>query len=147
VVIIDTQPTPALLHSVIVLASTHVIFPTELSRPALIQVRNTWNTLQENSALRVSKGLPPVELAGIVPWKTRLNTGIQAKHHRDLGNAKTFRGKLWEPVALRGIWEEAATAQKSIFAYAPTHEVTEETAWRLVNKVMEVLYGEPVRAE
>lgn len=147
VVIMDTSPTPSLLHGVVFMSANGVVFPSELTRPALRGIAATWQRLQDFSRMRETQGLPEIELYGIVPTKTRLNTKIQSKHINDLGAARAFAGKIWRPIPYRTLWEEAATDQKSIFAYAPDSEPARD-GWRLANQLQEALYGEQqARAE
>lgn len=118
VVIFDTSPTPSLLHSVITMATDHIIYPTKLETWSLDGLRESMghvgglNEYFEESATRGA-----VDLLAVVPTITELSTIEHAENMRLLN--ERFGALLMRPMAKRTAWRETTTAAMSIFAYAP----------------------------
>lgn len=130
VVIIDTSPTPSLLHGVIYLATDLLVYPTLLefwSFDGLAESIGHQRAIQDRKAVAV---------AGIVPMRYRL---VTLEHSENL---KTLRGQfgalVWEPVPERIIWAEAAAAQMPVFMHAPGSESAGH-AWELVDRLEGVI--------
>jgi len=123
-VIFDTSPTPSLVHAMIYMASDGLIYPTQLEHFSLDGIGQTVKNRRSWDAVRAEQGLPGTQVLGIIPNMTNLNTG---EHVTNFGYLrKSFGDKVWKPIARRIVWSEAAHAGKSIFAYDPTGQATED---------------------
>lgn len=130
VCIVDTSPTPSLLHGAIYLATDAVLYPTLLEYWAfdgLAEAIVHQRVLQERRQVAV---------AGVVPMRMRKST---LEHCENLAALqKQFGDLVWEPVPERIIWAEAATAQKPVFVHAPDTEAASH-AWELVDRLEEAI--------
>jgi len=130
--LIDTAPTPSLLHGAIYLATDWILYPT---------LCEFWSFdgLAESMAHQqaVQRSVRPVEVAGIVPMRVRANTLEHSENLRKL--QERFGALVWQPVPERIVWAEASTYQKPVFVHDPGSEAAGH-AWALVDRV-EALYG------
>lgn len=131
-VVIDTAPTPSLLHGAIYLASDAILYPT------LLEYWSFDGLAESITHQRVIQDRKPVQVAGIVPIRVRAGT---LEHSDNLGKLRAQFGDLvWHPVPERIVWAEAASAQKPVFAYAPGSDAAGH-AWEMVDH-MEVYLGQ-----
>lgn len=132
VVMIDTSPTPSLLHSVIGYATDHMIYPTQCEKLSVDGLASTIKHTSSTDEVRVEDGIQRTVLMGVQPMMYRAHT----KGH-DYGIsllAKQFKNRTWPAIPLRTIWVERGWSSKSIFAYAPEDDATTE-AWALVDRI------------
>lgn len=124
--IIDTAPTPSLLHGSIYMATDWVIYPTLLEHWAL-------DGLAESlSHLRAMQTRRAIRVAGIVPVRMRT---ITLEHRENLAVLHDECGvEVWKPVPDRIVWAEAATYQRPVFLHAPDSPAAGD-AWELVDRV------------
>ena len=126
IVIIDTSPTPSLLHGAIYLATDAIIYPTiceTFSIQSLVQTMNNVN------------GAPGKEIKtlGIVPNMFR---GRTVEHSENLAELRKMYGKaVWKPIGLRVTWAEANTMRRTVFSVAPDSLAAKE-AWTMVNQAV-----------
>lgn len=117
-IIIDTSPTPSLLHSSIYIASDYIVLPTECEsysmKGGLIETaRRAANVRQ----LGEQQGLNISNIIGIVPNKFRRNT---LTHEESLKVLYEEYGDLvWDPIKLRIVYAEAAMMEQLVYVYAP----------------------------
>lgn len=134
IVVIDTSPTPSLLHSMIYMTTDWFIFPSScasLSLDGLSQSALHWNQSNEE---RKNRQIDPSKLMGVIPTMFRKNT---TSHEKNLAAIHKHFGSLtWEPVNMRTVWEQAADVRRTLFSYAPDDAATQE-AWGVVNRVEE----------
>ena len=119
-VIIDTSPTPSMLHNMLFNATNGVIVPTQLEQWSMdglassvyhfAQSRYSYD--EEIADVDVSR----TPLLAIVPTMTALNTIEHSENDRMLRD--TYGDIVMPPMACRIIWAEAAARGSSIFAYA-----------------------------
>ena len=132
--VIDTAPTPSLLHGAIYLATDWIIYPTLCE---FWSFDGLAESLSHREALKI-RGLPPIRVGGIVPMRYRANT---LEHSENLAKLVSRFGELiWRPVPERIIWAEASTYQVPVFIHAPASEAACD-AWELVDRVEE-LHGD-----
>lgn len=136
-VIIDTSPTPSLLHTSIYVATDYIVYPTKLEALSLdglfssISHLNVANKEFKKRNLRV-----PVKALGILPTITELGTVEHSENFAYLAENDVTKDLLMKPIAKRTIWREATAAKMSIFAYAPqSNEAT--IAHRMVEELLE----------
>lgn len=134
VVVIDTSPTPSLLHSMIYMSTHWFLFPTEcesMSIDGLAKSTLHWKQANEE---RKGRGIPGSQILGIVPTMYRQNT---MSHSTNLGSIQKHFGKLaWSPIMLRTVWGQASDVKRTLFSYAPDDIATVE-AWNVVKRVQE----------
>jgi cellulose biosynthesis protein BcsQ len=137
-VLIDTSPTPSLLHGVFYTATDHIIYPTEL---ALMSFDGLVESIKHRMAADNKRsqrwGMPPIDVLGIVPMKYRGNTVEQQDNLAEL--RKQFGATVWEPIAMRTDWTESESRALPVFTHKPDSAAALD-AWELVDRVEEVLY-------
>jgi chromosome partitioning protein len=124
--LIDTSPTPSLLHAALYMAAQHVIYPT------LAEFWSFDGLAASIDRQRNTAAYNNLAIAGIVPVRVRAHTLEHAENLRAL--RAQFGALVWEPIPDSIIWAEAATYQLPVFAYAPDHSAS-ESAWGLVDRV------------
>lgn len=135
VVVVDTSPTPSLLHGLIYMATDYLVYPTELEDLSLDGLAESIRHKTKANANRVAARRPEIEVIGIQPTMYRV-TNAHDYNMQQL--VKHFRNQTWPAIPERTVWVERANAKKMLFAYAPEHQATTE-AWSLVNRVMKGL--------
>lgn len=117
-VIVDTAPTPSLLHSVVLFATDALVYPTKLESWSLDGLKESLlHVKQFNRSLVAKDYRPEVHMAGIVPNMTELGTTEHADNMNTL--AQQFGNQILRPIPKRTAWRESTSAALSIFAYAP----------------------------
>jgi len=133
-VVIDTAPTPSLLHGAIYLATDYILYPTECERLSFDGLMESFTRLQ---ATRRTHGVE-VKIAGIVPNKFRAST---LEHQENLAGLKREFGDLvWPPIPLSIVWSEAAAYELPVFTHAPTHDAA-SSVWEMVDRVEGAAHG------
>lgn len=135
VVIVDTSPTPSLLHGLIYMATDHLIYPTELEDLSLDGLAESIKHKTKANANRTAKGLNAIQVMGIQPTMYRVTNGHDY-HLQQL--MKAFKQQVWPSIPQRTIWVERAAARKTLYAYAPDDQATME-AWAMVDRVQKGL--------
>lgn len=134
VVIIDTPPTPSLLHSSIYLATDGIIYPTECESFSLDGLAMSVNRRQNFDPLRMQINRRPIEIVGIIPNKYERNTVLHNEHLKVL--LKAFGEQVWFPIAKRTSWREAAASRKMIWTIGPDSKAAAD-AIKMVNRTVE----------
>jgi chromosome partitioning protein len=136
VVLIDTPPTPSLLHASIYLATDYLLFPVELEYFSFTGLGSSLGNRNISNLRRKEIGLANTEIMGIIPNKVRLNT---LEHQENLERLRgQFKELVWPELPLRIIWGEAAARRLSVFNYAPDSAASRE-AWGVVDRVEGIL--------
>ncbi len=137
VVIIDTAPTPSLLHGSIFAASDYVIIPTQLEAFSAFEGLAASILHSQNMRERMKKsGLDAARLIGIVPTMYRGNTSAHSVAFDYL--TETYGDLVWKPLGMRIAYAESALAQRLLYAYDPENAATREM-WRFVKQAAGVL--------
>lgn len=131
-VVIDTSPTPSMLHSMIYLASDYMIYPTRAEQMSLIGLGKSVVHMERLKATRAAFGLPATQLLGVVPCMINTVTLAHAHGLDKLNNQ--FGARVWDLLPERTVFAQASFARESIFAYAPTSDAA-AVLWRLVDRV------------
>lgn len=125
-VLIDTSPTPSLLHGAIYLATDYVIYPTLCEYWSFDGLSESMNRRDSTSEVHKAK------VAGIIPFRVRANT---LEHAENLDRLrKQFGPLVWDPIPESIIWAEATAFHVPIFVHAPDHSAS-QYAWRIVERV------------
>lgn len=133
VVVIDTSPTPSLLHSMIYLASDHMIHPSQCESLSLDGLRKSIYHMAKLKATRKSFGLENATLMGVQPTMFDARTNA---HNYALGLIREHFGeRAWPALPMRTVWRDTTWERKTLFAAAPEHQATEEV-WGMVDRVM-----------
>ena len=137
-VIIDTSPTPSLLHATIYLATDSVIYPSELAYSSFDGLAESIKSKMGADAGREKRwGLPKIHVAGIVPTKYRRTTLEQRENLETL--RKQFGGKVWTPLSLSTIWTESEPTMKPIWRLDAGHKSVEEF-WTMFEDMEKSIY-------
>lgn len=128
-IIIDTAPTPSLLHTAIYLTTDAIVYPTKCEYLSFDGLIESMKRQQEASKGRAYVGLPEIKVGGIVPMMYRAGTqsddyGIQILTER-------YKNLVWPPVKLGTVWNQAYFAKQLLFSYAPESKAAAE-AWQIV---------------
>ncbi len=135
--IIDTAPTPSLLHGSIYLATDGLIIPTELE---FLSLDGLTETLRRAKAHEMHGSR--LAVLGIVPNKYRVST---LEHRENLAALRGQFGDLvWPPVGLSIVWSESANFALPIFVHAPEHEAS-LAAWEMVDRIEEWDHVQPTQ--
>lgn len=135
-IIIDTSPTPSRLNEDILLASDHVIIPTDCEAFSALEglPDSIQHVLNARNALK-RIGIDGAKLLGIVPNKYRKNTAL----HRDFyAHLKSEYGNVvWPPISIASVIGEVQASQQFLYALAPTTRACGQF-WDMVKRVERV---------
>jgi cellulose biosynthesis protein BcsQ len=131
-VLIDTMPTPSLIHSLVYAATHEYCYVTICEQWALDGLAESIFRLREFNPLRVSKGLPEVKILGIQVTQYKPRTIEHSESLKDIEDA--MPGMVLPPLNDRVAWAEAARQRVSIFNAAPESDAALE-AWGLIDIV------------
>lgn len=131
VCLIDTSPTPSMMSAVIYLAADKVLYPTKCEVLHIDGLQQALDNRDETNQLRKQSNLPQIEIFGVLPAIYRKNT---LEHSEYLEVLKQEHGQIvWQPVADRIVWAEAARMMQPVFTYAPGSKAADD-AWRLIQR-------------
>lgn len=137
-VVIDTSPTPSLLHATFFVASDYVLIPTELAYSSFDGLSESIKSKQgADGGRKRFYDLPPIEVLGIVPMKFRTSTKEQIDNLAKL--KQQFGDKVWSPIPLRTLWTETEGTALPVWKLDAGSEATEE-CWSLVQQVERGIY-------
>ena len=131
-VIIDTAPTPSLLHGSIYMATDAIIYPTKCEYLSFDGLIESLRHKDEASKTRLQAGLKEVALGGIIP--TMYRAGTQADDYGLEMLNERFNDKVWNPIKLRTVWNQASFARRVLFSFAPETKACAE-AWNIIDRV------------
>jgi len=135
-VIIDTSPTPSLLHASIMLATDHVIIPTQCE--SISALEGVPDSIQHTQAVRsqaAMRGLSIADLLAIIPNMYRVRT---IAHNEVLQYLRDNYGdKVWPPLPQSIIFAEARMLNQMLYGYAPDAKIT-RYLWQIVKRVEEL---------
>jgi len=136
-VVIDTAPSASLLHILVYLASDYILYPTQLEMFSMQGLKQSIQVMGEYTEFRAARRLPPIQLMGIAPTMTRLNTGGHSANMSDLQKSGL---PVMRPIHNRIAWSDAAATRRSIFAYDALSEAAKD-ADTFMEQVMQALAG------
>lgn len=136
-VVIDTSPTPSLLHGAIYLATDALIYPTlceTFSLQGLIKTMSRREALANNRMKATGR---TIHTLAIIPTMYRPKT---IEHSENLAALHEQFGAdlVWDPIPLSIIWSEAATLRRTVFSIAPQSQAA-EYVWGFVQRVEEAM--------
>jgi chromosome partitioning protein len=138
-VLVDTSPTPSLLHTLILMATDAVVYVTQLEQWSLEGISASEKVRSVATRMRVGEGLPEIGLLFVQPNMTQHQTNLHAFQNDRL--YEWFgKNKIAPPIHKRITWAEASSAQRSVFAWEPNSGAAKD-AMRLVKYFLkEVAY-------
>jgi len=138
-VVIDTSPTPSLLHASIYMATDYIIYPTTATMDSLrgLGLSNI-HRAGASKARQDRYGLPGIKVMGIVPTLYRKNTVEQELNLDALRKHQQFGHLVWNPMPLRTIWTETESQRAAVWSLDPNHPAAMD-AWELIDRVQENL--------
>ncbi len=114
-VVIDTSPTPSMLHAMIYVASDGVVYPTKMERLSLMGLNNSIRRMDNLNRERALWGLEPAKTMGIQPVMYDSQTNA---HGLGMGQARSkFQKLVWNALPTRTLWRDASSQLQTIFAY------------------------------
>lgn len=132
IVVIDTSPTPSMLHAIIYVATDYMIYPSECEALAVDGLAKSLMRMKSLNKTRAIYGLGETMLLGVQPTMYDVRTNA---HDYGIGIiAGQFKSKTWPALPMRTVWRDRAWAKQTLFAYEPDHEATRE-CWALVKRV------------
>lgn len=136
-VVIDTSPTPSLLHGMIYIATDWMLYPTQCERLSLEGLKKSVERLAVLNRNKQVIGLPQAQLLGVQPTMYDVRTNA---HDFGLGLLREqFHRQAWNALPTRTIWRDAAFAQKTVFAYDTPDRMAKDKVlnevWALVARV------------
>lgn len=121
--VIDTGPTPTLLHNAISLASDYMVMPTDC------ESFSAWEGLPDSIAhiesmrLQAAQvGMDVAKIIGIVP--NRYRSGVALHDHFVADLREKYGDLVWEPVPVRVAIAESQLVRRFLLTDAPTLETT-----------------------
>jgi cellulose biosynthesis protein BcsQ len=142
-VIIDTSPTPSLLHAALFYATDAVIHPVTLSLMSFSGLLSVEHHRNEANVGRVTLGLPEIEAWGIIPTKYEENTLIHQHNMEKL--IERYGDQVWLPLSKRTVWEQAEQQRLPIYSHDPTSKAALEF-WEVLDQVEDRVLGRKVIA-
>jgi len=114
-VVIDTAPSASLLHILIYMATDSIIHPTQLEYFSLDGLSQSLEALEEYSLMRRGRGMPAINMLGVVPTMTMLKTLEHRTNMMQVG--QNLQVPIFDPIPHSTTWTVASATQRSIFAY------------------------------
>lgn len=136
IVIVDTSPTPSLLHGAFYSATHAIMYPTKLTFTAFDGLVESMNRWKAANAIRESRGQKAIKIWGIIPVDYRMNTIEQQEHLAYLHKGQF--ADVWTPLQQRTVWTEAEGSGTPVWQIEPYGPAAKE-AWEMVNRFEEVL--------
>lgn len=137
VVVVDTSPTPSLLHGLIYMATDSLIYPTELENLSIDGLAESIRHKSKANLSRQGRGLGEIKVLGIQPTMWR-KLDVHDYNLQEL--LKTFKQLVWPSIPARAVWAERAEAHQTVWTYKPRSKAAQE-AWAMVERVAKGLAG------
>ena len=135
-IIIDTSPTPSLLHGAIYLATDAILYPTKCEYLSFRGLQNSFRHRQENERYRSQFNFAPIANLGIIP---NIYRGSTLEHRENLAELVEAYGELvWQPIPQSTIWTESSRVHRAIWNYAPNSAAAKD-GWRLLKSFLEAI--------
>ncbi len=140
-VVIDTSPTPSLLHGAIYIGTDFMLYVTQPHNWSVNGIEETMNHVAGDSETKEEFGYRGVRTLGIVPNMCKSNTivGDAALEYLQ----ENYNGQLWRPVRDRETWRQAGMMGQLVYKFAPNTDAAED-AYGLVEQLMVVVNSEAI---
>lgn len=135
-IIVDTSPTPSLLHGAIYLATDAILYPTKCEYLSFRGLQNSFMHREENERYRSQFNFAPITNLGIVPNIFRNKT---LEHQENLQELIEVYGDLvWKPIPQSTIWTESSRVHRTVWNYAPGTSAA-ANGWNLLKTFLETI--------
>ncbi len=132
-VIVDTAPTPSLLHAAITAGTDYILLPTETEAASALEgVPSTIGHAENVREAAAQVNLAKARILGIVPNMVEAHTNSHAAILTYLG--EQYGELLWPVVRKSVTVQEAALQRVTMYVYDPRHTVTRDF-WSIVERV------------
>lgn len=140
-VLLDTMPTPSMLHSLVYVATSEYVYVTLCEQWSMDGLAESIQRLEGFNPVRVSRGLEPVHIIGVLPTKYRVST---VEHQENLKILQQhLPGLVMPPIADRIAWAEASRLRCPLFRMYPDPAFPATAdAWRVVDIIEGVTVNE-----
>lgn len=137
-VIIDTSPTPSLLHAMLYYATHGIIMPSQPEGLAMDGLAHTTRHMTRVNKLRRNAGLPTAKFLGVVPTMFDARTNA---HEWGLNEIRKHFGETttWPVMPMRTIWRDVSAKRVTIFSHAP-RDVAADEMRAIVRRTMEAIH-------
>jgi len=132
VIIIDTAPTPSLLHGSIYMSTDSILYPTKCEYLSFDGLIESMKHREEASKARTHLGLPEIKIGGIQPMMYR--PGTQADDYGIEVLQQQFGKLVWPAINLRTVWSQSSFARRILFNFAPETTAAQEV-WRMIDLI------------
>lgn len=122
-VIVDTAPSASLLHILVYIATDYIIYPTQLEHFSMEGLRESLNVMGAYTGVRQGLGRPAIQMLGIIPTMTRLNT---QEHSLNMADLQAAGMTVFRPMHNRIVWPASTSTRQSIFAYDSNTEAARD---------------------
>jgi chromosome partitioning protein len=134
-IIVDTPPTPSLLHAAIVAASDFIIAPTDCE--AFSALDGLHETVQSAGQVYKATGQKTGQVIGIVPNRYNAKTIVHTEVLQHL--RKTYGDLVWPEINQATIIARAQLERQFLFGYAPESRATGQM-WELIDRIWEAIH-------
>ena len=143
-VVIDTSPTPSLLHGAIYLATDAILYPTKCEYLSFRGLQNSFKHREDNEQYRNQFNFGSIKNLGIVPNIYRHKT---LEHRENLQELVDVYGDLvWKPIPQSTIWTESTRVHRTVWNYAPDSTAAAH-GWNLLKTFLEAMkYVKPTKS-
>ena len=135
-IIIDTSPTPSLLHAALGIATDLMLIPTELEAfsafDGMAQSLLHTNQFRKRAA---EKGINAARVAGIIPTMYRQRTAAHNIVLEDL--VEQYGDLVWKPLNQFIVYAEASLAKQLVFGYDNESPAAKQL-WQVIERVEEL---------
>jgi len=135
-VVVDTSPTPSLLHGLFYLATDYILYPTEAAFGSFTGLSDSLQRLPGINDNRANNGAQPIQVMGIVTTKYRGNTLEQRDNFAALQDQ--FGAMVWQPIPMATLWTETEATARPVYALEPSSTAAGH-AWELIDQVQGVI--------
>ncbi len=136
--VVDTSPTPSLLHSTIAIGSDYILIPTHLEYMSLMGLQETMKWLSKFRKQRLGILGKDLGVLGVVPTMVSLQTVEHAANLEELHKVYT-NVPVWDAIPRRIAWAEATAYQRPVWNVDVGGKAAAD-AWRLIDQCDEAIH-------
>lgn len=115
-IVVDTSPTPSLLHGSIYTATDYILYPTKCESLSIQGLERSMESLQAANRFRGQYQIAPIEVLGIVPTMYRSKT---LEHSENLAELRgKYKDLVWSPIPLSTVWGESSRMARPVWNFA-----------------------------
>lgn len=138
-VVIDTPPTPSMLHGSAYLATDYMMYPTKCEYWSFDGLVESLGRREGVNQRKKAMGLGEIHTLGILPNMYRAKTVEQSENLRELQDR--YGSAVWEPMATRTAWTEATRLMQAVWMVDPGGSATRDI-FKVLERIQGVVYGQ-----